>query len=133
MEEVLGDEEDEEEDWEQVPTVAPEPASAPASHHQEADYEVQLENEIFGSFAEDEGEEIDVNAFEAELNEQMGFGMDDVDDDDEMEDAMEAQNMTAPGSNRQPISLNRLASGMEGTGVEGDSDEDYSSSESESD
>jgi hypothetical protein len=47
------------------------------------------------------------------------------DDDDDMEDVM--QEATSANTNR-PISLNRLASGM----AEGESDDDYSSSDSES-
>jgi len=128
---------DEDEDWEAVPTSAG--AVAPQS------YDLELEDEIFGDgFGMDdgdtepiaevdhEGEEIDVNAFEAELNEQMEdwggeedpiFGTlgEDADDDDDMEDAME----DAVAGSGQPISLNRLAGG--------ESEDDYSSSDSDSD
>ena len=117
MEEVLGDEEEEEDDWEAVPTAV---AQAPSQHEYD-----KLEDEIFGQgFGDDEEQEIDINAFEAELNEQMEM-QEDAEDDDDMEDVM--QEVASAGTNR-PISLNRLASGM----VEGESDEEYSSSESES-
>ena len=116
MEEVLGDEEEEEEDWEAVPT----PAVV-----QEQDLE-RLEDEIFGADFGEEGEgeqEIDVNAFEAELYQHME---EEEDDDDDMEDVL--QEVTSSGS--RPISLNQLASGM---AAEGESDEDFSSSDSDSD
>jgi hypothetical protein len=123
MEEVLGDEEEEEEEeeWEAVPTPAPAVQAPPSQHEYDA-----LENEIFGQdFGEDEEQELDFNAFEAELNEQMGME-DDGDDGDDMEDVMQE---VASASTNRPISLNRFASGM----VEGESEDEYSSSDSESD
>ena len=128
MEEVLGEEDDEEEDWEAVPT-----ATSAAPVHDEYD---RLEDEIFGQgFDEEEQEqEIDVNAFEAELNEQMEEEMmvlegdeeeEEEEEDDDMEDVM--QEAAAAG---RPISLNRLASGIAAVG---ESEEEYSSSDSESD
>lgn len=129
--EESGDEDEEE--WEQV-TATSAAVPATAAPVQQPDFDLQLEQDIFGdefgaeadadAEGEGEGEEIDVNAFEAELNDVVG----DDDDDDDMEDAM--QDEAGGNGSRQPISLNKLASGM----VEGmDSEDDFSSSESESD
>ena len=137
MEEVLGDdevlvpegggeeeeEEEEEEDWEAVPTT-----SAPSQQQQQQpdEYDI-LEDEIFGHGFEEEEQEIDVNAFEQELNEQMEMVEEEEEEDDDMEDVMQ-EAASGDGVSR-PISLNRLASGI----AVGESEEDYSSSESESD
>jgi len=106
-------------------------------------YDLALEQDIFGDVFEEvdgddamtnvvdgdgEEEEIDMNAFEQELNEHMEV----VDDSDEdvfggLDDAEMAEpDLQGGGGTRQPISLNRLASG--GVGVEM-SEEDYSSSD----
>lgn len=136
MEEVLGEEE-EEEDWEPVTAATSTSVAATSQQH---DYDLQLERDIFGEgFGEEadadaeevegeaEEEEIDVNAFEAELND--FFGDDgEGDEDEDMEDAM--QEVAGGDNSRHPISLNKLASGM-AEGV--DSEDDFSSSESESD
>jgi hypothetical protein len=50
----------------------------------------------------------------------------DGDDDDDMEDVLQD---AASASTNRPISLNRLASGI----AEGESDDEYSSSDSDSD
>lgn len=111
------DSDDDEEDWEQVPTAIP---VIP-----QQDYEAQLEEDIFGDgFAEgtedaDGGEDIDANDFEQMMNEQM--------EPDSEDDFLAAA--VSPEPTRQPISLNRLASG----GAVGDSDEDDFSSSDESD
>ena len=111
------DSDDDEEDWEQVPTVTPVIA--------QPDYEAELEEAIFGDgFSDaDGGEDIDANAFEQEMNEQM-----DPDSEDDFLAAMISPEPERPLTG-QPISLNRLASG---TGA-ADSDEDDFSSSEESD
>ncbi|KJA21648.1 hypothetical protein HYPSUDRAFT_202784 [Hypholoma sublateritium FD-334 SS-4] len=113
----LDSDDDDEEDWEQVPTVTPVIA--------QPDYEAELEEAIFGDgFSDaDGGEDIDVNAFEQEMNEQM-----DPDSEDDFLAAMISPEPERPATG-QPISLNRLASG---TGA-ADSDEDDFSSSDESD
>lgn len=111
------DSDDDEEDWEQVPTVTPVVA--------QPDYEAELEEAIFGDgFSDaDGGEDIDANAFEQMMNEQM-----DPDSEDDFLEAIISPEPERPPAG-QPISLNRLASG---TGA-ADSDEDDFSSSDESD
>jgi len=114
---VQDDSDDDEEDWEQVPTIAP------VDPHQQTGFDLtleqSLEQEIFGSnFADaDGGEEIDANAFEAELNEEM--------EDSEDDFLAAAVRSDSEQHTRQPISLNRLASGA----VAADSEDDFSSSD----
>ena len=119
---VQDDSDDDEEDWEQVPTVAPD------DPHPQTEFDLtleeSLEEEIFGNnFANaDGGEEIDANAFEAELNEEM--------EDSEDDFLAAAVRSDSEQHTRQPISLNRLASGAGAA----DSEDDFSSSdESEED
>jgi hypothetical protein len=118
---VQDDSDDDEEDWEPVPTIAPDD---PYSHTGfDLTLEQSLEEEIFGNnFANaDGGEEIDANAFEAELNEEM---------EDLEDDFLAAAVMSdSEQHTRQPISLNRLASGAGAA----DSEDEYSSSESDED
>ncbi|KAF8966497.1 hypothetical protein BDZ97DRAFT_687369 [Flammula alnicola] len=113
---VQSDSSDDEEDWEQVPTATP------VISQPQPDYELALEEDIFGDgFADADaegGEEIDVNAFEQELNEQMGES-----DDDFLAAAVSPE--PEQQQTRQPISLNRLASGADAA----DSEDDYTSSE----
>jgi len=133
---------DEEEDWDEVSTANLASASlAPSKSNSNVDdnpmtYDLALEQDIFGDVFEEvdgddataqpygdgdgEEEEIDVNAFEQELNEHMEVG-DDSDDEGFGDVELEPE-----GGTRQPISLNRLMSG--GAGVEM-SEEDYSSSD----
>jgi len=111
-------------------------------------YDLELEQDIFGdvfeevdgddatmtvtqqSYADNGGaggdgeeEEIDMNAFEQELNEHMEVA-EDSDDDVFGELEMEEPDLQGNGGARQPISLNRLVSG----GAEM-SEEEYSSSD----
>lgn len=143
---MMGQYSDEEEDWDEISTANLASASlAPSKSNSNVDdnpatYDLALEQDIFGDeFVEVDGddataqqygdgdgeeEEIDMNAFEQELNEHMEVADDSDDDvfgglDVELESDLQ-------GGTRQPISLNRLASG--GTGVEM-SEEDYSSSD----
>ena len=148
---MMGQYSDEEEDWDEVSTANLALASlAPSKTNSNVGddpgtYELALEQDIFGDvFEEVDGddattagqpyvdggdggeEEIDVNAFEQELNEHMEV-VDDSDDDAFGLDAeLEAPDLQGGGGTRQPISLNRLASG--GVGMEM-SEEDYSSSD----
>ena len=114
---VQDDSDDDEEDWEQVPTTAP------VDPHQQTGFDLtleqSLEEEIFGNnFADADGEEeIDANAFEAELNEEM--------EDSEDDFLAAAVRSDSEQHTRQPISLNRLASGA----VAADSEDDFSSSD----
>ena len=143
---MMGQYSDEEEDWDEVSTANLASASlAPSNSKSNGDdnaaaYNLALEQDIFGDeFVEVDGdeataqpyvdgdgeeEEIDMNAFEQELNEHMEVADDSDDDvfgglDVELEPDLQ-------GGTRQPISLNRLASG--GVGMEM-SEEDYSSSD----
>jgi hypothetical protein len=116
---VQDDSDDDEEDWEQVPTTAP--VVARPQTRFDLTLEESLEEEIFGqSFADaDGGEEIDANAFEAELNEEM---------EDSEDDFLAAAVMSDPEQHTgQPISLNRLASGAAAAAA--DSEDDFSSSD----
>lgn len=111
---MQSDSDDDEEDWEQVPTATP------VIPQPQADYEAALEEDIFGDGFGDEadaGEDIDANDFEKMMNEQM-------ERDSEDESSMVALS-PEPDPTRKPISLNELASG----GVAVDSDDDFSSSE----
>lgn len=112
---------DNEDDWEQVPTIAPDDPLPQTEF--DLTLEQSLEEEIFGNnFGEaDGGEEIDANAFEAELNEEM--------EDSEDDFLAAAVRSDSEQHTRQPISLNRLASGAGAA----DSEEDFSSSDDESD
>ena len=147
---MMGQYSDEEEDWDEVSTANL--ALAPSQSNSNVDdkpvaYDLALEQDIFGDVFEEvdgddattaqqpyndggdgEEEEIDMNAFEQELNEHMEV----VDDSDEdvfggLDVDLEPQDLhDGGGTTRQPISLNRLVSG--GIGVEM-SEEDYSSSD----
>jgi len=141
-------ESDEEEDWDEVSTANLASASlAPSNSNSNvgdnpAAFELALEQDIFGDVFEEvdgdvegqatgqpsvgdgEEEEIDMNAFEQELNEQMEVA-DDSDDDVFGGVAVESE-PDLQGGTRQPISLNRLASGVIGVEM---SEEDYSSSD----
>jgi hypothetical protein len=119
---VQEDSDDDNEDWEQVPTIAP--ADPQPQTEFDLTLEQSLEEEIFGNnFGDaDGGEEIDANAFEAELNEEM--------EDSEDDFLAAAVRSDSEQQTRQPIfSLNRLASGAGAA----DSEEDFSSSDDESD
>jgi hypothetical protein len=143
-------ESDEEEDWDEVSTTNPASVSLAPSNansnvgNNAATYDAVLEQDIFGDvfeevdgddegqptaqqYADGEGEEeeIDMNAFEQELNEHMEVA--DDSDDDVFGGLVESE---LQGDTRQPISLNRLASG--GVGVDM-SEEDYSSSDESDD
>jgi len=114
---VQDDSDEDEEDWEQVSTTAPVVPDSQSGF--ELTLEESLEEEIFGdSFTDaDGGEEIDANAFEKELNEEM---------DDSEDDFLTAAVMSDPEQHTsQPISLNRLASGAGAA----DSEDDFSSSD----
>ena len=150
---MMGQYSDEEEDWDEVSTANLASASlAPSKSNSNVDdnlgaYDLALEQDIFGDVFEEvdgddattaqqpyvdgdgEEEEIDMNAFEQELNEHMEVADDSDDDvfgglDAELEEA-DLQG-GGDGGTRQPISLNRLVSG--GVGVDM-SEEDYSSSD----
>jgi hypothetical protein len=153
---MMGQYSDEEEDWDEVSTANLASASlAPSKSNSNVDdnpgtYDLELEQDIFGDVFEEidgddatmtvtqpsyvdnggggdgEEEEIDMNAFEQELNEHMEV-IDDSDDDVFNELELEEPDLQGGGSGgRQPISLNRLVSG--GVGVEV-SEEEYSSSD----
>ena len=155
---MMGQYSDEEEDWDEVSTANLASASmAPSKSNSNVDdnpgtYDLALEQDIFGDVFEEvdgdddvmmttqqsyadggdgEEEEIDMNAFEQELNEHMEV----VDDDSDSEvfgnvELEEPDLQGGGGGTRQPISLNRLASG--GAGMEM-SEEEYSSSDSDED
>ncbi|KIM42881.1 hypothetical protein M413DRAFT_26852 [Hebeloma cylindrosporum] len=114
---VQDDSDDDSEDWEPVPTIAPSDPHAQAGF--DLALEERLEEEIFGNnFADaDGGEEIDPKACEAELNEEM------EDSEDDFVAAAVMSDSEQP--TRQPISLNRLASGAGAP----DSEDDFSSSD----
>jgi hypothetical protein len=148
---MMGQYSDEEEDWDEVSTANLASASlAPSQSNSNVDdkpvtYDLALEQDIFGDVFEEvdgddataqqpyvdggdgEEEEIDMNAFEQELNEHMEV-VDDSDSDVFGAVELEPQDLQegGGGGTRQPISLNRLVSG--GVGVEM-SEEDYSSSD----
>ena len=145
---MMGQYSDEEEDWDEVSTANLASASlAPSKSNSNVDdnpvaYDLALEQDIFGDVFEEvdgdeataqpdgdgEEEEIDMNAFEQELNEHMEEAVDDSDED--VFGGLDVEGMEPDlqegGGTRQPISLNRLASG--GVGMEM-SEEDYSSSD----
>ena len=150
-------ESDEEEDWDEVSTANLASTSLARSKSNSniddnaAAYELALEQDIFGDVFEevdgnDEGqtttqiygdgdgeeEEIDMNAFEQELNEHMEVAEAEDDSDDEVfgGPVVESEPDLHGGGARQPISLNRLASGAVGAEV---SEEDYSSSDDSDD
>ena len=149
---MMGQYSDEEEDWDEVSTANLASASlAPSNSNSNSNvddnpvtHDHALEQDIFGDVFEEvdgddataqpdgdgEEEEIDMNAFEQELNEHMEEVVDDSDDDvfDRLDvEGVEPQDLQEGGDGtRQPISLNRLVSG--GVGVEM-SEEDYSSSD----
>ena len=156
---MMGQYSDEEEDWDEVSTANLASASmAPSKSNSNIDdnpgtYDLALEQDIFGDVFEEvdgdddammttqqsyadgggdgEEEEIDMNAFEQELNEHMEVVDDDSDDDVFGNVELEEPDLQGGGgSTRQPISLNRLASG--GVGIDM-SEEEYSSSDSDED
>lgn len=145
---MMGQYESDEEEWDEVSTANLASASlGPSKLNSNVDdnataYELALEQDIFGDVFEevdgnDEGqattqqyvdgdgeeEEIDMNAFEEELNAHMAVEGDDSDDELAVEPDLR-------GGTGQPISLNRLASG--GVGAEM-SDDEYSSSDDSDD
>ena len=152
---MMGQYSDEEEDWDEVSTANLASASlAPSKSNSNVDdiagtYDLALEQDIFGDVFEEvdgdddatttvqqsyvdggdgEEEEIDMNAFEQELNEHMEV-VDDSDEDVFGGDVeLEEPDLQGGGGGdtRQPISLNRMVSG--GVGLEM-SDEEYSSSD----
>ena len=154
---MMGQYSDEEEDWDEVSTANLASASmAPSKSNSNVDaetYDLALEQDIFGDVFEEvdgddattaaqqpyvgggdgEEEEIDVNAFEQELNEHMEV-VDDSDNDDVFGGAdveMEEPDLQGGGDGtRQPISLNRLVSGAAGVEM---SEEEYSSSDDSDD
>jgi neural Wiskott-Aldrich syndrome protein len=154
---MMGQYSDEEEDWDEVSTANLASASlAPSKSNSNVDdnpgtYDLALEQDIFGDVFEEvdgddasiaqqpygdgggdgEEEEIDMNAFEQELNEHMEVVDDDSDDDVFGNVELEEPDLQGGGGGtRQPISLNRLVSG--GVGVEM-SEEEYSSSDDSDD
>ena len=147
---MMGQYSDEEEDWDEVSTANLATASlGPSKSNSNVDddpgtYDLALEQDIFGDVFEEvdgddattaqqsyvdggdgEEEEIDMNAFEQELNEHMEVA-DDSDDDVFGDVELEPDLQGGGGGTRQPISLNRLVSG--GVGMEM-SEEEYSSSD----
>jgi hypothetical protein len=154
---MMGQYSDEEEDWDEVSTANLASASlAPSNSNSNVGdnpvtYDVALEQDIFGDVFEevdgdDEGqvtgqpyadgdgeeEEIDMNAFEQELNEHMEVAEVEEDSDDDVFGGIVAveSEPDLQGGTRQPISLNRLASGAVGVDM---SEEDYSSSDDSDD
>ncbi|KDR74480.1 hypothetical protein GALMADRAFT_587787 [Galerina marginata CBS 339.88] len=126
---------EDEEDWEQVPTASTAMSQdGNGSTGFDLSLEEELEGDIFGDgfgdaepyadrdrYGDGDGEEIDENAFAMELDQQMEESEGDVEDD-----FLAAAVSPEPEQARQPISLNRLASGG---GAVGDSDDEFSSSD----
>ncbi|KAG5645265.1 hypothetical protein DXG03_006567 [Asterophora parasitica] len=118
--------ESEEEDWDEVAAVTP-TAPPPGGADTEDDFD------IFGDALggdDGEGEDIDMNELEREINQQMDLQMDEGSDgEDFLEAAMEEVPISAPPRGA-PMSLKELAGAGDVTYA---SDDDYSSSDESDD
>ncbi|RPD62013.1 hypothetical protein L226DRAFT_535387 [Lentinus tigrinus ALCF2SS1-7] len=130
----------EEEEWDEVPsTIAPvqpavpPPVSAPVIEMEEIEFSLPASAPPPAPVPapqadEPEGEEIDMDAFEEMLNDQLGGNPAEAEQEGEDEDDWLA-GAVSPVAERQPLSLNQFAGG----GVDFGDDDEYSSSDDSDD